>query len=128
MKRKLVAAIACRNEGTRLYGKPVQNLDVSKGIRIIDNVIDCLKSIDCIYEIVLGISEGIENEIFKKIAKEHDIKYVCGDENDVLSRLIECGKISAATDIFRITSESPFLFFDPVESIWEKHVWTKTID
>ncbi len=28
--RKLVACLACRNEGTRLYGKPLQNLDVKK--------------------------------------------------------------------------------------------------
>ena len=28
MKKKLVAALACRNQGTRLYGKPVQNLDI----------------------------------------------------------------------------------------------------
>ena len=39
MKSKLVAAIACRNQGTRLYGKPIQNLDVENGIRIIDNII-----------------------------------------------------------------------------------------
>jgi spore coat polysaccharide biosynthesis protein SpsF len=75
MKKKLVAALACRNQGTRLYGKPVQNLDIENGIRIIDNVISCLKSIDCIDEVVLGISEGIENELFIKIAREKKIKF-----------------------------------------------------
>ena len=70
MKKKLVAALACRNQGTRLYGKPIQNLDIENGIRIIDNVISCLQSITCIGEVVLGISEGIENEIFIKIAQE----------------------------------------------------------
>ena len=122
MKKKLVAALACRNQGTRLYGKPVQNLDIESGIRIIDNVISCLKSIQCIDEVVLGISEGIENEIFIKIAEENKIKYIIGDEEDVLSRLIECGVCSNATDIFRVTSESPFLFFEPVEDLWSDHV------
>ena len=37
MKKKLVAALACRNQGTRLYGKPIQNLDIENGITIIDN-------------------------------------------------------------------------------------------
>ena len=37
MERKLVAAIACRNQGSRLYGKPIQNLDVEDGITILDN-------------------------------------------------------------------------------------------
>jgi spore coat polysaccharide biosynthesis protein SpsF len=76
MNRRLVAAIACRNQGSRLYGKPLQNLDVKKGIRILDNIIECISKIDCIDEIVLGISEGDENEIFKQIASERGIKYI----------------------------------------------------
>tara|TARA_B100000795_G_scaffold234805_1_gene194143 strand:+ start:10768 stop:11520 length:753 start_codon:yes stop_codon:yes gene_type:complete len=125
MKKKLVAALACRNQGTRLYGKPVQNLDIENGIRIIDNVISCLKSISCIDEVVLGISEGIENEIFIEIAKDHKIKYILGHEEDVLSRLISCGELCKATDIFRVTSESPFLFFEPVEELWNNHTKNK---
>ena len=121
MNRRLVAAIACRNQGSRLYGKPVQNLDVDHGIRIIDNIIDCLRTIDFIDEIVLGISEGVENEIFKAIAEEKGLRYVIGDQIDVLSRIIHCGQLANATDIFRVTSESPFLYFEPVRDLWKKH-------
>ncbi len=121
MKRRLVAAIACRNQGSRLYGKPVQNLDVEDGVRIIDNIVDCLKTIVCIDEIVLGISEGIENEVFKTIAEEKGLRYVVGDQVDVLSRLISCGRLAAATDVFRVTSESPFPYFDEVEETWQSH-------
>lgn len=121
MKRRLVAAIACRNQGSRLYGKPIQNLDVNQGIRIIDNIIDCLKTLDIIDEIVLGISEGVENELFKTIADEKGLRYVIGDQVDVLSRLIHCGQLAQATDIFRVTSESPFLYFEPVKSLWVQH-------
>ena len=121
MKRKLVAALACRNQGSRLYGKPLQNLEVAKGIRIIDNIIGCLKAINCIDEIVLGISEGVENEVYKRIAEEQGLKYIVGDQIDVLSRLIKCGQVSEATDIFRVTSESPFLYFEPVEDLWLRH-------
>jgi spore coat polysaccharide biosynthesis protein SpsF len=122
MERRLVAAIACRNQGSRLYGKPLQNLDVVNGICILDNIINCLRTISCIDEIVLGISTGIENEVFKHLAEERGIKYVIGDEHDVLSRLVECGKLVNATDIFRVTSESPFLYYEPVEQLWEIHV------
>ena len=121
MKRRLVAAIACRNQGSRLYGKPVQNLDVENNTRIIDNIIACLQSIKCINEIVLGISEGIDNEVFIRIAEEKDLRYVIGDEIDVLSRLVKCGVVTDATDVFRVTSESPFLFFEPVEEAWKIH-------
>ena len=121
MKRRLVAAIACRNQGSRLYGKPLQNLDVESGTRIIDNIISCLLEIKCIDEIVLGISKGIENEVFIRVANEKGLRYVVGDEIDVLSRLVACGILSGATDIFRVTSESPFPFYEPVEESWKIH-------
>lgn len=121
MSRKLVAALACRNQGSRLYGKPLQNLNVENGVRIVDNIIDCMRTIDCIDEIVLGISAGIENEVFMAIAEEKGLRYVVGDQIDVLSRLIKCGKLAGATDIFRVTSESPFLYFESVEDLWRLH-------
>lgn len=121
MKRKLVAALACRNQGSRLYGKPIQNLDVSQGTRIIDQIIANLNTLSCIDEIVLGIAEGVENEVFIRVAEEKGLKYIIGDGIDVLGRLISCGQIAGATDIFRVTSESPFLFFEPVEESWEQH-------
>ena len=53
--RKLVAAIAVRNTGSRLYGKPIQNLDIENGITILDNLVDCIKTINCINDVCLGI-------------------------------------------------------------------------
>ena len=122
MERRLVAAIACRNQGARLYGKPIQNLDVENCVRILDNIIGCLKTLSFIDEIVLGISEGFENEIYKSIAKSKGIRFIIGDQIDVLGRLIQCGKVAGATDIFRVTSESPFLYYQPVEELWLNHV------
>ena len=121
MKRRLIAAIACRNQGTRLYGKPLQNLDVENKISILGNIINCLKTIKCIDDIVLGISEGFENEIYKDIADNENVKYIVGDQENVLSRLIECGKAGQASDIFRVTSESPFIYFEPIEDLWQQH-------
>lgn len=120
--RKLVAALACRNQGSRLYGKPVQNLDVNSEVRIIDNIIRCLQSIEIIDEVVLAISLGSENEVFKQIAADYQIGFVVGDEQDVLSRLISAGELSSATDVFRVTSESPFLYFEAVEHCWDTYV------
>lgn len=121
MSRRLVAALACRNQGSRLYGKPVQNLDVEGGIRIIDNIIGCLERLGIIDEIVLGISEGIENQVFCRIAEEKGLRYIVGDEVDVLGRLIACAELAGATDVFRVTSESPFLYFEPVREAWARY-------
>ena len=122
MKRRLIVALACRNTGSRLYGKPLQNLDIDKGISILDNIISCLKQIEVIDDIVLGIAEGVENVVFVEFANVNNIGYIRGDEDDVLSRLIQCGDFASATDIFRSTSESPFLYFDLIEQAWEQHI------
>lgn len=119
--RRLVAALACRNQGARLYGKPLQNLDVDRGIRILDNIVACLRTLPEIDEIVLGISAGVENEGFRSVADSLGVRYIVGDERDVLSRLIACGELAQATDVFRVTTESPFLYFEPVETVWRAH-------
>jgi spore coat polysaccharide biosynthesis protein SpsF len=121
MRRRVVAALACRNQGSRLYGKPLQSLDIQSGVRILDNIIDCLSGIEVIDEIVLGISEGVDNEVFKNIAQQKGLRYIVGDQTDVLSRLIACGELAEATDIFRVTTESPFPYFEAVEELWGRH-------
>ncbi|BDW85767.1 hypothetical protein [Roseicyclus marinus] len=120
--RRLVAVIACRSQGSRLYGKPVQNLDVSKGVRILDNIVDCLSSLPQIDEIVLGIAEGDENSVYRRFAEERGLRFVIGDEVDVLGRLVAGGRLAGATDIFRVTSESPFPFFEAVPAAWTTYL------
>ena len=65
MPRRLIAAIACRNQGSRLYAKPLQNLDVERGVTILDNILACLETVPCIDDIVLGISDGEENDVYR---------------------------------------------------------------
>ncbi len=121
-KRKLVAALACRARGSRLYGKPLQPLDIKLEYTILDFIIDGLKKRREIDEIVLGIAEGAENLVFKNAANKHGIKYIIGSEKDVLFRLIQCGREGDATDIFRITTECPFLAWELLAPAWLAHL------
>ncbi len=123
MKKKLVCVLACRNQGGRLYGKPLQNIDVKKKIRVIDFLINRIKKIKSISNIVLAISESIDNQEYINISRKHSLKFIKGNEIDVLQRLILGGKILQATDIFRVTSESPFIYNDNkiINSAWEYH-------
>lgn len=121
-KRTLIAALACRNNGSRLYGKPLQFLDIDNQVAIIDNIISSLRINSNINEIVFGISTGIDNKIYIELAKKLNLKYIVGDSEDVLSRLIMCGKLVNATDIFRVTTESPFRFFEMDNEVWNNHL------
>jgi spore coat polysaccharide biosynthesis protein SpsF len=119
--RKLVATLACRNAGSRLFGKPLQRLDVANGITILEHIVSVLEKMPCIDEVVLAISEGQENDVFVQCAEKLKLRYVRGDERDVLKRLIEAAEFVGATDVFRVTSESPFLFYEAVLDAWELH-------
>ncbi len=117
--RKLVAALACRNGGSRLYGKPLQRLDAET--TILDQILQTLERQPCINTAVLAIAEGADNHAFIDLAKQRHIPYVIGDETDVLQRLIQCGHHTAATDIFRMTTECPFLYTEPLADAWRAH-------
>lgn len=120
--RKLVAALACRNEGSRLYGKPLQNLDVKAGTTILHHMIELLKTTPAISKIMLGIAEGVANEAFVEYAKKKQIGYIKGSETNVLQRLIHCCKEGNGTDVFRITTECPFFYYEIIEEAWRHHI------
>jgi len=117
-----VACLACRNNGSRLYGKPLQNLDIDQNLSILDYILLELKNLDEINEIVLAISEGPDNLIYKSYAERYGIKYVIGSEEDVLGRLIDACSFVSGTDIFRMTTESPFIFYEIIAEGWASHI------
>ena len=118
-----MAALACRAGGARLYGKPLQRLGGE--VTILDQILDTIDQISCIETSVLGISEGKENAVFADIADTRGIAHIFGDQRDVLMRLIQCGRAAGATDVFRITTECPFLWFERVDFAWAEHVENK---
>jgi spore coat polysaccharide biosynthesis protein SpsF len=77
-----------------------------------------LPSID---EVVLAISSGSDNASFVDYAEFHNIESIIGDPVDVLHRLV-CGlSQTKGTDLFRVTTESPFLYWQAVAEAWERH-------
>lgn len=120
--RKLVACLACRNQGTRLYGKPLQNLDIEKRLSVLEYMISSIRNYNAVSDVVLGISEGTDNLVYKDFAKKNKVEFIVGNEEDVLLRLIKCCEKVDGTDIFRLTTESPFTYFEAIDNAWAKHV------
>lgn len=117
--RRLVAALACRANGSRLYGKPLQALAGST--TILDQIVAAVRTYCCIDDIVLGISEGTANLVFIDYARDSGLKHIIGDAKDVLSRLVACGRLGSATDVFRVTTECPFFDYAALEGAWASH-------
>jgi spore coat polysaccharide biosynthesis protein SpsF len=85
-------------------------------------MIASLKTYVEVDQIVLAISEGTENEIFKVVAERLNVKFVVGSPDDVLDRLIQACKFAGGTDIFRLTSESPFTYYEAIGEAWRLHL------
>jgi len=121
-KKRVVAALACRVQSTRLYAKPLQLIDIENNVTILEYLVKQLQSKKEIDQVVLAISEGEENNPFVKFAEEKNLDYVVGSEKDVLGRLIAAGEKGRADIVFRTTSECPFVYLDNLDEILEKHI------
>ncbi len=120
--RRLVAAFACRIAGSRLYGKPLQLLDVQRGVSVLDHMIALARTEPAIEAVVLGIADGVANSAFAEVADRHGIASIRGSERDVLDRLILCAQAAQGSDVFRVTTESPFYYFEMIDQVWRRHV------
>lgn len=120
--RRLVATLACRNEGSRLYGKPLQNLDIPGRVSILEHMADLIATVPEIAATVLGIAEGEANLTFAAFARRNGLACITGSEKDVLARLIACCEQGGGTDAFRVTTESPFFHFEMVGQVWQRHL------
>lgn len=116
---KIAAVIACRVHSSRLFAKQMQLID---GRPIIDHMINQLKTSKMISEIVLAISSRPGNEVFIEYAREKSLKYIVGDDADVLQRLINGAKYVNADIIFRITPENPYIYWEGIDELLSKHI------
>ena len=119
---KVVATLACRVQSKRLYAKPLQFIDIENGITILEYLVGFLKTCDGIDEIVLAISEGIENKTFEILARKMGLQYVIGPEQDVQKRLIMAAEKGGGDIVYRVTTECPFIYMDTFEEILAKHI------
>jgi spore coat polysaccharide biosynthesis protein SpsF len=116
---KIVAVIACRVNSNRLYDKPIQNLG---RITILEQLLNEIKQSKRVHDMVLAISEKPENRAFVEFATENNIKFVLGDDNDVLKRIIDAAKYANADVILRITPENPFMYWEKIDELIDVHL------
>jgi len=119
MNKNVDAILACRVQGSRLYGKPLQSL-IPDGITVIESLIGYLQAIRSLRKIILAISEGKENYGFIQLAKRLSLPYVVGDECDVLHRILDAAEQEKSDNVFRITTEGPFVLYEHADTLIEE--------
>lgn len=116
---KIVAVVACRVHSSRLFAKQMQLIDNKP---IIEHMLNQLKTSNMINDIVLAISSRPGNEVFVDLARENGLKFIIGDDTDVLKRLIDGAKYVNADIIFRITPENPYIYWEGIDELLYKHI------
>ena len=54
--------------------------------------------------------------------KKDGLKFVIGDDKDVLQRLIKGAELINANIIFRVTSENPFIYWEGIDTLIKNHI------
>ena len=119
IKLKIAAILQTRVGSTRLPEKVLMDI---AGKPMVWHVIHRLKFSNNLNDIILAIPDTKENDVLKKFAKDHKIKYFRGAEEDVLSRYYETAKKFNCNIIVRITSDCPLIDPKIVDLIIEKHL------
>ncbi len=70
----------------------------------------------------LACPKGAGNDAFHAAARRLGVRSITGSERDVLQRLIQCGEVAGGTDVFRVTTESPFTYWEAIPDVWRAHV------
>ena len=119
MSPRFVATLACRNRSTRLYAKPLQLLGHQT---ILEHLVERIRRIKRLDQILLAISDGEENRVYIEYANRLGLEYVFGDEKDMQGRLILAGDKAQASVILRITTECPFPYVENIEALLDRHL------
>lgn len=122
---KVIATLACRVQSKRLYAKPLQYIDIDKEISILEYLVGFLKTCEGIDEIILAISEGLENKPFEVLAQKMNLQYVIGPEHDVQQRLIMAADKGNGDIVYRVTTECPFIYMDTFKDTLKAHINNK---
>lgn len=103
---KIGFLITARLKSSRLPLKVILDLN---GKTVIERLIDRIKAIQDISEIVLCTSTNPQDRPLIDIAKKSDIYYFCGDEVDVLKRMYDAGNLFGFDYILGITADNPLI-------------------
>lgn len=116
--KKCDAILACRVGGTRLYGKPLQLLDIDRKITILEYLVQYIRQIKNVHTVCLAIADGKENHGFAEMAERHGWDYIFGPEEDMLGRIIKAADHLGTEIAFLDSTESPYLYHEKVDELF----------
>ena len=103
---KIVAIVQARMGSTRLPGKIMKSI---QGMPMLWHIVNRLKSVDKIDEIIIATSDLLSDDPVQTMAENYDIAYFRGSEMDVLKRFFDAAEMIDAQHVIRITGDCPLV-------------------
>ena len=109
---KFVATIEARMTSTRLPGKVMLE---AAGKPMLEHLVERLKLVKYIDEIVIATTKNSTDDLMEEFSNRLRVKVFRGDEENVMSRVIEAGKSANADVIVEITGDCPIIDHEIIE-------------
>lgn len=106
---KLGCIVQARTTSSRLPGKVLKTIDHKTGKCILSQVIDRLKAVSEIDEIIIATTINDTDDQIVELAEKEGVRAFRGSEDDVLSRFYDAAKLYELDTVIRITSDCPFI-------------------
>ena len=110
----IVAIVEARMTSSRLPGKVL--LEVLE-VPMLGRLIDRLKQVPLIDQIVIATTTNSEDDKICSLASDYGVRYYRGSENDVMSRVLEAGLKAQADVIVEITGDCPIIDPDIIKDV-----------
>lgn len=101
-------SIVARTNSTRLHRKVLKEVS---GKRMIDWIIDNMKSVEAVDQVYLATSINENDRILAEIAEEKNIPALMGSELSVIDRMLQIAVKEGSRFIIRVTGDN--IFTDP---------------
>ena len=102
----MVAIIQARMGSTRFPGKVLADL---QGRPVLDWVVEAVKRVDGVDEIVVATTTNSEDQVIEEWCLSEGVNCFRGEPLDVLKRYADCAREYEATHVVRITADCPLL-------------------
>ena len=110
---RIVASIEARMSSSRLPGKMLSDIN---GKPTIARVVERLKAVPRLDDIVIATTTNPADDPLARWAKDNGVAVFRGSEDDVLGRVVGAQKSAASTTVIEVTGDTPLLCPEVIEN------------